>query len=474
MNGKLKHWILAADLLWSSVAVVLAVLCRYGILAFEQDWTILTQYFLVLGVILLGWTILCSRMELHGFKGGWSFPAITSQVFVGVTSLSVILFAAAFLVRAYYSRLVMTYLTIFLIVGFIVIRCAARAWVLSRSRTGNLRRVVIVGNGRVSRELAAKIQNHPETQLELAGFLYPSISDSPLPPGDVAPERTSVPTLGVLDLLKKENIQELFVVMPQPARAEMEKLIPACRKSGIRVSLVPQWYELYVSQLRLVDLDGLPLLNLGERRQPSSTALKRAIDVAFGALMLLFAAPLLALPAALLRLRKGRAFRKEARCGKDGHVFWMYRLNVDRYSPALVSFERLLDRLSITELPQLWNVIRGDMSLVGPRPESPERVKHYSDWQRQRLSVAPGLTGLAQVHGLREQNSSEEKARFDLQYILHWSPFLDLALLLQTAWTLFVRLLAARGMPPLSGDLQVHPSVLPEVISADRTQSCAD
>jgi lipopolysaccharide/colanic/teichoic acid biosynthesis glycosyltransferase len=91
-------------------------------------------------------------------------------------------------------------------------------------------------------------------------------------------------------------------------------------------------------------------------------------------------------------------------------------------------------------LPQLWNVLKGEMSLVGPRPESPDRVKRYSTWQRERLSVTPGLTGLAQVHGLRERHSSEEKAHFDLQYILHWSLFMDLSLLVQTVWILFVRL----------------------------------
>jgi lipopolysaccharide/colanic/teichoic acid biosynthesis glycosyltransferase len=83
--------------------------------------------------------------------------------------------------------------------------------------------------------------------------------------------------------------------------------------------------------------------------------------------------------------------------------------------------------------------VRGDMSLVGPRPESAERIKHYSDWQRQRLKVRGGVTGLAQVHGLREQHSSEDKARFDLQYIFNWSPLLDLSLILQTVWTLLFR-----------------------------------
>jgi len=117
----------------------------------------------------------------------------------------------------------------------------------------------------------------------------------------------------------------------------------------------------------------------------------------------------------------------------------MLRLNVDRGATAVGRFERILDELSIAELPQLWNVLRGDMSLVGPRPESADRVCRYSEWQQQRLGAKPGMTGLAQVQGLREQHSSEEKTRFDLQYILNSSLWTDLSLLLQTIWTLAKR-----------------------------------
>jgi lipopolysaccharide/colanic/teichoic acid biosynthesis glycosyltransferase len=142
----------------------------------------------------------------------------------------------------------------------------------------------------------------------------------------------------------------------------------------------------------------------------------------------------------------------------------------------LSRFEELLLKFSLTELPQIWNVLRGEMSLVGPRPESPERVKHYSDWQRQRLSVKPGLTGLAQVHGLREQHSSEEKARFDLQYIFHWSLFLDFSLVLQTAWTLFVRLLKSPYFKsaPMTSEAKPIERAAGEVLHVDRSQSSAD
>lgn len=154
----------------------------------------------------------------------------------------------------------------------------------------------------------------------------------------------------------------------------------------------------------------------------------------------------------------------------------MFRLNIQRECTTLKRFERLLLQFSFTELPQLFNVLKGEMSLVGPRPEAIERVKHYSMWQRQRLSVRPGLTGLAQVHGFREQHSSDEKAHFDLQYIFHWSLFLDVCLIVQTAWTLLQRMVWEHKivlpslLPPVSG-IKLE---LGRICDADSAQSGTD
>jgi len=200
------------------------------------------------------------------------------------------------------------------------------------------------------------------------------------------------------------------------------------------------------------------------------------VDLVAGACLLILSLPVLLVAVVSLNRRHGQALSQELRCGTMGSPFRMLRLNVNRESPGLNNLEKLLVRLSLTELPQLWNVLRGEMSLVGPRPESPERVKHYSDWQRQRLTVKPGVTGLAQVHGLREQHSSEEKARFDLQYIFHCSLFLDFSLILQTAWTLVVRFLSLSQTKatvslsvPQSGEAAGK-----EVLHVDRAQSSAD
>ncbi len=149
---------------------------------------------------------------------------------------------------------------------------------------------------------------------------------------------------------------------------------------------------------------------------------------------------------------------------------------MDRLAPNPSRLEQILHNLSITELPQLWNVLKGDMSMVGPRPESADRVMHYSEWERQRLTVKPGITGLAQVHGLREQHSSEEKCRFDLQYLLDYSPFLDLSLLLQSIWTLVARSIYKK--PPSEipvREIGTEAMSLQEIVQrAHRTQPSAD
>src|SRR5258708_2538800 len=266
---------------------------------------------------------------------------------------------------------------------------------------------------------------------------------------------TSVKTLQVLELLQQQKVQRLIIAMPQSSGSEVQKLIDGCRKAGVQIYVVPQWYDLYVSKAELVEIDGLPLLSLRERSSSAvDLALKRGIDLLLSLGILTLLSPLLAFAAFIVHSKKGRAFRTELRCGKDGVPFGMWRLNVDRHAINAPLYEKLLVRWSLTELPQLWNVLRGDMSLVGPRPESAERVKYYSAWQRQRLRVRPGVTGLAQVHGLREQHPSEEKARFDLQYIFHWSPLWDLTLILQTIWTLLFRGLQQQQVESPTADLQ--------------------
>ena len=475
---RLQHWILAADLIWTLIAMVLAYFLRYGITWYGPAG----ESFLAFTPLLLGalglWTVIFSWTKLDGFRRGWHLPAILSQLFLAVCFLIMVLLAGAYLARDFVSRLTLAYFGFLLFVGFVMIRYFVHAILGSKYVIGAVRRVVIVGNGPVAREMASKIERHPEMLCQVVGFLCSADTsfDSRMP--GVAGAATTVRTLGVIDLLRDERVDEVIITLSRPGLPEVMNLATRCRREGIGVSVVPHPYELYLSKPELLDIGGLPVVRLHEANGNfANAAWKLGLDVTLGFVLLLLSLPIIAIGALAMIRKQGGLFCRELRCGQFGKLFWMCRLNSDRDCKALPSYELVLQQLSITELPQLWNVLRGEMSLVGPRPESPERVKHYSDWQRQRLNVKPGMTGLAQVYGLRQQHSSEEKARFDLQYMLHPSPFLDISLLLQTVWTLVGRLLRLRGLStPNTEEAESTTDNLLEgtLPSAHSTQSSAD
>jgi lipopolysaccharide/colanic/teichoic acid biosynthesis glycosyltransferase len=452
----LRSRVLIADLCWSVIAMAVSYGVRYGG-SWQNPTRIPVSDFLpFLLFTFVFWTALSFWVHLDGFHGGWRLPAILSQLVPAISALIVLLLAGAYLARWYMSRLVLNGFGLLLFLGFLGIRLLARARVVSQYRSGAVRKAVIVGSGPIASEIARKVESHPEMLLEIVGFLSPAESASSLRTANE--ESINVRSAGIVDLLRCRAIDELILAVTRPDHPEVSDLVARCLNQGISVSLVPQPYALYLSQPKLVDLDGLPLLKLqGVHAIQATPFWKRLLDLSLTVCLLPVVGPGIFVAAAWLKIRKGRGFRSEMRCGQNGKMFLMYRLNSDRTAIGLRLSEFLMQQSSFTELPQLLNVLRGEMSLVGPRPEGPEKVRHYSDWHRQRLSVRPGMTGLAQVHGLRDHNSSEDKTCYDLQYILHRSPFLDVSLLLQTLWTLAVRPLPGRLQPRL------QPLVLSEI-----------
>ena len=468
--------VLVADVIWSFLAMGLGYLCRYGwVWHGPARGSVLTFVpFLLLAIAC--WTVLSSRFGLDGFRGGWRSPAIVCELLLSVSSLMAILLALAYLRREYVSRLVLSYFGLAIFIGFLAIRLGFRQYFKALHRAGQVRRVVIVGNGALARELATKIDRHPEMLRQVVGFLCPVEVAAENP--SLGSHSISTRTLGVVNVLRPQNVDEIMVALPKPGHPEIVDLTAHCQSHGIAVSVIPHSYELYLSKTQLIDLDGLPLLQLRDAGVATETpAWQRFMDLLLTSVLFVVALPPMLLGAALLKIRKGQAFCRELRCGKGGESFWMYRLNSKRYVNDLPPYEIVLQYLSVTELPQLWNVLRGDMSLVGPRPEPLDKVKHYSDWQKQRLNVTPGITGLAQVHGLRDQHSSEDKTRFDLQYILNRSPFAYISLLLQTFWTITVRIVRLPRLhvqAPVMAQLNREPSLKESFTSAHSTQSSAD
>ena len=439
---RLQHWILASDITWALIALPLAYVVRYGFTWHgPADGTFLA-FVPPLLIAVSVWALIFSWMKLDGFRRGWDLPATLSQLLLALCLLMAVLMAGAYVLRIFLSRLTLAYFGILLFIGLLSVRCAAHAILGSRYLARAVRRVLIVGNGPVAREMAAKIECHPEMLCQVVGFLCSSDTSFDTRAPGVTSQARMVRTLGVIDLLREEHVDEVIITLSKPGSSEVMNLAARCRREGFGVSVVPYPYELYLSKPQLLDLGGLPILQLREAKSRfANSVVKRTVDIVLGFFLLMISIPFIAFGAIGLLNKKGGAFVRELRCGQFGKHFWMYRLNSDRNCPELSRYEILLQQLSITEMPQFWNVLLGNMSLVGPRPESPERVKHYSEWQYQRLKVKPGMSGLAQVCGLREEHSSEEKARFDLQYMMHSSLFFDISLILQTGWTLMGRLL---------------------------------
>jgi lipopolysaccharide/colanic/teichoic acid biosynthesis glycosyltransferase len=451
---KLEFWILFGDLVWIGGAFLISDLLRFGF-TWTADERVSIHALLPFAIAAaIIWTVLSGFMPMDGFRGGWKFSTVFSHLLIGTASTVAVLLTTGYLARNYVSRLALCYFILLLFWGCLGIRVAARTVLRWRHEGGDVWRVVILGGGRVAQEVAAKIEQHPEMLCKVVGLLFPDDAGDqfslPRPAEGPSSEDVAVRrllTLDITDLLRRSRVNEVIVALSHAPTPEIRTLISRIRDMGIATTLVPQSYELYTSRPKLITLDGLPLVQLrdpGLRRR--YLLLKRLLDILVAPVLCASALCILAPVAVILSVKKGRVLRWETRCGQFGMPFEMVRLNIDRPARGNSRFELLLEDLSITELPQLWNVIRGQMSLVGPRPDPIDSLCHYSEWQQRRLKVKPGMTGLAQVHGLREFSASEQKTRFDLQYVV--DPYLlwDVSLLLQTVWTLLLRLFRGRAV----------------------------
>jgi exopolysaccharide biosynthesis polyprenyl glycosylphosphotransferase len=303
--------------------------------------------------------------------------------------------------------------------------------------------VVIVGSGTAAIRLLQKLQDHPEIGYRVEGFL---VESDDLLEKDVA----NRPVLGKVDDLRAvaeaHGIREVFVASPSLGHTRMLSLVLDCEDLGLTFRVVTNLFEVLTAGTQIDLVDDLPLVRLGrDGVSPFYAPAKRAFDVAGALLLLAGAWPLMAACALRIRLSGGGpAIFRQLRVGEHGRVFPMYKFRTmqvssdpyevapdDRDDPRITPYGRWLRRTSIDELPQLWNVLRGEMSLVGPRPEMPFIVEGYDDWQRRRLSVKPGITGLWQILG-RKDLPMHENLQYDFYYIRNRSFALDVSILLRT------------------------------------------
>lgn len=330
--------------------------------------------------------------------------------------------------------------------------------------------VLIMGAGLVGSQVARRLDHHPEYGLAPVGFL----DDDPRSIAEVGGR--DVPVLGTAEdldkIVERTGVRNLIVAFSSVADARISRLIQRCQELGIEVSVVPRMFDTINDRVGYDTVGGLPLLSFsGVNPKGVQFAVKHVIDRLSAALLLITLSPLIALAAIIVRASSpGPVLFRQRRVGRDGTEFDLYKFRSMRLStPSAVQpagadvlerilpldtapggveggedrrtiVGRVLRRTSIDELPQLFNVLRGEMSLVGPRPERPEFVEMFGrDIARygDRHRVKSGITGWAQVHGLRGQTSLAERVEWDNYYIAHWSLALDLKIALLTVLALF-------------------------------------
>jgi exopolysaccharide biosynthesis polyprenyl glycosylphosphotransferase len=316
-----------------------------------------------------------------------------------------------------------------------------------------LRRVLIVGAGTVGRNIQKQVEAEGKGTLVMVGLLDDDPAKLRLPGvcGTTADARAVV---------ARERIDDVVVALPRSAYDRLNQVVGELHDLPVRVWVVPDYFSLSLHQARVEELAGIPLLDL---RAPALSEYQRMVKRAFDLVVCLaglpFALPVMALIALLIKLdSKGPVFYRQMRAGENGRLFEMIKfrtmvVNADQMrslvekvdangnlihkskdDPRVTRFGKFLRHTSMDEIPQIINILNGEMSLVGPRPEMPYLVEKYDLWQRKRFAVPQGLTGWWQING-RSDRPMHLNTEDDLYYVQHYSLWLDLKILFRTVWS---------------------------------------
>ena len=323
-----------------------------------------------------------------------------------------------------------------------------------RTRGYNYRTVLIVGTNDSALDMVESIDTHRWWGYRVLGF----VANGPVEGPDPLP----YPLLGEIDdlpsVLERHVVDDVLFAVSRRDLDRLEDLFLSLQEQGIRTRFALDLFPHTQARIALEDLDGVPLLTFSTTPYSQfQLMMKRALDVALSAIVMVLALPVVGLIALAIKVSSGgRVVFQQTRCGLNGRSFTLYKFRTMvedaeeqrgalqhlnemqgpvfklRRDPRVTWLGKFLRKFSLDELPQLWNVLRGDMSLVGPRPPIPEEVAQYKRWQRRRLAMKPGLTCLWQISGRNEIYDFDHWMQLDLEYIDSWSPLLDLKILLKT------------------------------------------
>jgi exopolysaccharide biosynthesis polyprenyl glycosylphosphotransferase len=383
------------------------------------------------------------------------------RVLASAALATLVMAGLLYLVYREMSRLQFVYFMVVTAGLLLSVRALLRVYYRSvgRSRAGWRVRLLIIGAGPLGQRVAQIIRDHSRWGYSLVGYLDDA---SALTETEV----DGVRVLGSIDqvrrVVQERKVEEVWVALPPRAYDRLATLVSDLERQPVRIKVVPDYFSLALVQAKPEIIGGMPVIGL---REPVIEGwprmVKRAFDLMVGALLTLVAAPVLAVVAVLIRLEgPGPALIRQPRVGENGRPFDMLKFRTmvagaermpqpaapeddgspvhkRRDDPRVTRLGRFLRRFSLDELPQLVNVLRGEMSLVGPRPELPWLVDRYQPWQRKRFAVPQGLTGWWQING-RSDKPMHLNTEDDLYYVYNYSLWLDILILLRTPLAVFL------------------------------------
>jgi len=396
------------------------------------------------------WIVFMSSIRICGLYQPQRGKPLSGYFFniIKVTSLSILVLAAItfFYREESFSRFVAVYFfcltTILMVVSHFLIHLVLKK---IRSLGFNVRHVLIAGTGDLAQSVAEKISLHSEYGFNIIGFLTAHTEE-------INSELGGVRVIGTLNeisaVIPKHKIDQLFIALPLNAHGDMEEVLASLGEETVDIKVVPDLLKFMNLQAGVEELDGLPIVNLTESPLHGwNIVVKRLSDIIFSLIFIVISSPVLVLLAIAIKIESvGPVIYRQERVGLDGNIFEMLKFRSmyigaeketgpvwankeDNRRTHLGSFLR---KTSMDELPQLFNVLMGDMSLVGPRPERQvfvEEFKKSIPKYMLRLKMKAGLTGWAQVNGWRGNTSLDKRIEFDLYYIKNWSLLLDLKIM---------------------------------------------
>ncbi len=473
MRRRSRLWVIAraaGDAGLIGLAVFLAWYVRYEIQAdlflgegfFYFPFTAYIPLALVLTVL----TVAVLRYEgYYAVARGRSYLNEIYAILNATTTAILLVMAFTFFIRPLvFSRALYVYAALLVAIFLSVYRALQRLAFMRLRKSGfGVDRVVIVGAGELGRALMRNIVAQSDLAYQVIGF----VDDDP---ARGSTEIGRFKALGGTDrlpsLLSNMQVDEVIVTLPWTAREKIISIIQLCQQHGVTAKVVPDLFQLSLSRVAIDDVGGVPLLGVRETKMSwVDSVIKRTMDLVVGGVLLIIAAPIMLVIAIVIRLDSpGPVIFRQSRIGRGGRPFCAYKFRSMRVGaeeeraqlsslneatgplfkirndPRRTRLGRFIRRTSLDELPQLFNVLSGDLSLVGPRAPLPAEVDQYQDWHRRRLEVPQGVTGLSQVSG-RSELTFDEMVMLDIYYIENWTPWLDLWIILKTIPTV----LLARG-----------------------------